>query len=130
MNLKGSRGTNAPRSGKGSARQQFGDLGGADPKPYDPPLDFLRKANHQWHATPRPPHALAILDFADDSPPADLMENSLPHPRDLPIVRQTEHETDQYMTDATTGVHILKPIRDICGALSGLRPMKTQSGGI
>jgi len=72
-------------------RQHFGDLGGADPRPYDPPLDFLRKANHQWQQ-PRPPWR---------SQP--YAPGETPHPRDLPIVRQTEHETDQYMTSALKG---------------------------
>ena len=72
--------------------------------PYYPPLDFLRRANQQWNAAEASARPVD-LDFADDSPPADLMGNSLPHPRDLPIVRQTEHETDQYMTDATKGTY-------------------------
>jgi hypothetical protein len=57
--------------------------------PYYPPLDFLRKANQQWQQR-RPPWR---------SQP--YAPGETPHPRDLPIVRQTEHETDQYMTDAT-----------------------------
>jgi hypothetical protein len=61
-------------------RQHFGDLGGADPRPYDPPLDFLLKGKRELQAA---------YEKEED-----------PYPADLAFVRQSEHDTNQYLTDA------------------------------